>query len=101
MLYDKRNQELLERDTALLKKLEKETDEFIREQMKLFHLEYERHTNMNQLDGQLSELEGKSSAFSRSVKKTTKKLKDKYYRTLFFILFIVLVLLTIGYLTRR
>ncbi|RVD93349.1 hypothetical protein TUBRATIS_001290 [Tubulinosema ratisbonensis] len=101
MLYDKRNKELLEKDTVTLKKLEKETDDFIKEQIKLLKQAYERYNSISELENQSNELEMKSTAFSRSVKKTSKKLKDKYYRTLFMILFVVLVVFSIGYFTNK
>lgn len=76
-----------------IENIEKETDNFIAEHLRVFKKMWERERSVDDLNLGVERLHAKSTAFSRSVKAANSKLRTRYIRNLSVVVVLVLFIL--------
>jgi t-SNARE complex subunit (syntaxin) len=96
-----RSKEEMEKSLETVQDIEKETDNFIAEHLKLFKEMWERERAVDELNVNVEKLNARSSAFGRSIKKANKKLRSKYMRNMLAIVAVLMLLIVIFKVTRN
>lgn len=88
-----RSKEEMEKGLETVKNIEKETDNFIAEHLRLFKEMWERERSVEELNVNVEKLNARSTAFGRSIKKANKKLRGRYIRNTLAVAAILMLLI--------